>query len=493
MVENTALFVSDLHGIRYGYDRVFDIAISKGINTILIGGDITPKRVAIKLKGYFDALENEDVAGEIIPLFVRDSLDLDEVIEDLLRVKKLNEKFSEEELEKNEINLGNIIYEPEKTHYSLDSMIIEYQVLNKLEKFFSQDLGKIVMPDMGFTEDELFFLDDLMMDLRGKEREYPDRQKENMVRAWEKSILKSRRAYTFEDLAPSKNIPIFARYGRDRTDIFRLEKELGEFLKDKGRIGREILRRTKSFKDEVERAVSLISSYDATLLASLKADTEFKTVESLATDNQVYVEGQKEFINIYLREKLEEYKRVNPEGQVYLIMGNDDRTEVVEEVRRLDDEGLLTFLDSSTENVVELSNDLFLAGYPHVRPSGRYYDGWEKTEEEIARDFEELARQSDPRRTIYLCHSPPFDGALDIAYNGEHIGSKAIAAFVSVHKPLGILSGHAHDSYKKSGQVMELRKGTYCFNVGGDHNAEKVRALIVNLDDLSDHEVVEKC
>lgn len=47
---------------------------------------------------------------------------------------------------------------------------------------------------------------------------------------------------------------------------------------------------------------------------------------------------------------------------------------------------------------------------------------------------------------ILICHQPPLDTKLDIARNGEHVGSKAVREFIERVQPLICFTGHMHSS-----------------------------------------------
>lgn len=83
-------------------------------------------------------------------------------------------------------------------------------------------------------------------------------------------------------------------------------------------------------------------------------------------------------------------------------------------------------------------------------------------EDNISADMKKLARLSDPQRTVYLFHCPPF-GFFDsgIGIEGRvHIGSPAIAEFIRRSNPWLTIHGHSHEAVS----VME---GEFTFSIGG--------------------------
>jgi Icc-related predicted phosphoesterase len=81
-------------------------------------------------------------------------------------------------------------------------------------------------------------------------------------------------------------------------------------------------------------------------------------------------------------------------------------------------------------------------------------------------DLEQLARMSDPKRTLYVLHDPPWNTTLDVLYNGQHIGSMAVRRFIEQRQPPLVLSGHIHESPKASGKILDRIGDTLCVNPG---------------------------
>src|SRR5205823_2254343 len=63
----------------------------------------------------------------------------------------------------------------------------------------------------------------------------------------------------------------------------------------------------------------------------------------------------------------------------------------------------------------------------------------------IAEDLVALARRSTPARTVYVCHTPPYNTPLDQMHGGRHVGSPGLRAFIEAHNPLLTLHGHIHE------------------------------------------------
>jgi Icc-related predicted phosphoesterase len=93
----------------------------------------------------------------------------------------------------------------------------------------------------------------------------------------------------------------------------------------------------------------------------------------------------------------------------------------------------------------------------------------------IADDLDRLAALSDPTRTVYVFHSPPFATTLDRLHGGiTPIGSRAVRAFTDRRRPPLTLHGHVHES-----PGVERLGGTVCANPGD--SMVRLHALRVDL------------
>jgi Icc-related predicted phosphoesterase len=160
------------------------------------------------------------------------------------------------------------------------------------------------------------------------------------------------------------------------------------------------------------------------------------------------------------------------------------------------------------------SDDLWLAGYACVPitpfsikdyerrddeafPTGEHgmaYVSWEgeirqvdlaevAARPSIAEALAELSRRSDPRRTIYVCHTPPADTPLDVMPRGRHVGSRALRAFVERQAPPLTLHGHIHEAPQLSGQFATRLGATWCVNPGNDQR--RFHAVTLDTDDIA--------
>jgi hypothetical protein len=113
-------------------------------------------------------------------------------------------------------------------------------------------------------------------------------------------------------------------------------------------------------------------------------------------------------------------------------------------------------------------------------PPGLRLDGWRSTPAglepvrfdpaargaTIADALADLERRSDPARTVYVVHSPPFGTACDRIHGGAHVGSRALRAFLERTQPPLSLSGHIHESPTVSGRFHDAIGRTRVVNPG---------------------------
>jgi uncharacterized protein len=243
---------------------------------------------------------------------------------------------------------------------------------------------------------------------------------------------------------------------------------------------------------------------------------------------------QRDFIAEQLRPLLAWFRARHPEIDVYLLPGNDDWAGAIMELDGLEQAGLAFRLHervyrvstndqrpttTELDNVVGgqssvAGNSLWLAGYACVPLTPFSIKDYERRDDgplppfsfgmaytsgsgeiqpadaealaaqpSIAEALAALAQRSDPQRTIYVCHSPPFDTPLDTMPGGRHVGSKALRAFIEQHAPPLTLHGHIHESPELSGRYAAQLGATWSINPG--HDPRRFHAVTLDTDDLA--------
>ncbi len=169
------------------------------------------------------------------------------------------------------------------------------------------------------------------------------------------------------------------------------------------------------------------------------------------------MDRQRTFLQYSLIPLFKKYKK-----DIFIMMGNDDFALNMGLLESAEKDGILKLLHMKAHKV----GAGFIAGYTCINETPFMIKDWERTEDEIAKDLKELAKKSDPKKTIYVFHAPPFGTNLDIIHSGAHVGSRAIREFIEKKQPPVTLHGHIHESADMSGNFFEKIGRTVCINPG---------------------------
>ena len=245
---------------------------------------------------------------------------------------------------------------------------------------------------------------------------------------------------------------------------------------------------------------------------------------------QTALQAQRDFIAEQLRPLLEWFCARHPEIPVYLLPGNDDWAAAIMDLDQLEHAGLVFLLhervyaltpqpplpsgESESRTARGVREGLWLAGYACVpltpfsikdyerRDDGPLppfsfdmaYTSWSgeiqpvdaetlAARPSIAQALATLAEESDPQQTIYVCHTPPFNTALDNMPRGRHVGSKALRAFIEQHAPPLTLHGHIHESPEISGRYAVQLGATW--SITPVHDPKRFQAVALDTDYLA--------
>ncbi len=201
----------------------------------------------------------------------------------------------------------------------------------------------------------------------------------------------------------------------------------------------------------------------------------------------------KEFLEEFLFKPIENLRKIGIGTRILAILGNDDPKEYEHLLIDADNRGLMEYIPMKKVEV----GGIPVVGYPYVHPSpfrlkdwelfdvSRYLDpgcispldGIHTTDIDLSSlrfrtikdDLSSLSGISEPARTVYLFHSPPYGTDLDMAaIDGQmidhvpldpHIGSIAVKEFIEKHQPPVTLHGHVHESFHLTGSYFQ-RLGT---------------------------------
>jgi uncharacterized protein len=257
-----------------------------------------------------------------------------------------------------------------------------------------------------------------------------------------------------------------------------------------------------------------LASYEAFLDLAVKQDARAAIVGGDLLPHAIRLEGaleiQRAFIHERLRPLLERFHAAHPTIGIYLLPGNDDWAAAIAALDELEHDRLFFPLH---ERVYELGSGLRIAGYGCVPLTpfsikdyerrdmgplpasdfGMAYVSWEGAIRpvgageladlpSIAEAMAELARQSDPGRTIYVCHTPPADTSLDQMPRNRHVGSQAVRQFIAKHTPPLTLHGHIHEAPQLSGQYAIRLGSTWSVNPG--HDQRRFGAVALDTHDI---------
>lgn len=235
---------------------------------------------------------------------------------------------------------------------------------------------------------------------------------------------------------------------------------------------------------------------------------------------QSKIESQKFFIEKFLIPLFRQFKKENNGKEIYLIMGNDDFRINLKFLEKADKAGILKSLHKKSVKLnssLDIAGECWIAGYSFINPTPFRLKDWEKpdtltsfkspyrdlengklpqqilageirtAEKEsgtINEDLEKLKSLSNPKKTVYVIHAPPFNTKLDIITTGAHVGSASIRHFIEEEQPLLTLHGHIHESPKMSGSWKDKIGKTLCINVGSSYPEDKANCAVINLDNL---------
>ena len=206
---------------------------------------------------------------------------------------------------------------------------------------------------------------------------------------------------------------------------------------------------------------------------------------------------QKEFLENFFISQLSTIKK-----DVFFIMGNDD-FRINEPILKNNEK------NNNIKYIHKKRFDLFsknIVGYSFVNPTPFKLKDWEKFEDgkqekqnqffdyeirtvkkeegTIKEDLSNLIKLSNPKKTIYVIHTPPFNTKLDIISDGTHVGSKALREFIEKQQPYLTLHGHIHESPKMSGSFIDKIDKTICINVGSSYPKMKLNCVVIDIENL---------
>lgn len=225
---------------------------------------------------------------------------------------------------------------------------------------------------------------------------------------------------------------------------------------------------------------------------------------------QEKINNQKFFLEKFLIPLFKKFKQKNKNKEIYIIMGNDDFRANLHVLEKAEKDKILKSIHKKS---IKLNNKYNIAGYSFVNPTPFRLKDLEKPDferDEVPRqlfleeirsikrengtiegDLRELKKLSNPKKTVYVIHAPPFNTKLDIITLGTHVGSKAIRQFIEKEHPLLTLHGHIHESPKMSGSWKDKIGKIICINVGSSYPEDKLNCVVIDVENLNNIEYFE--
>lgn len=275
-----------------------------------------------------------------------------------------------------------------------------------------------------------------------------------------------------------------------------------------------------------------IQSYQALLDLAASSGARAVIVGGDLLPHAIKIDGavrlQRDFIEQMLRPLLASFHAQHPSVAVYLLAGNDDWAAAISVLEDLQRDALAFPLHGRVYRLIDSNRSqsrtvghgaaaepapLWLAGYACVPLTPFSIKDYERRDDgplpsfsfkmayvsgsgaikpisvgefiarpSIAEDLAALAAQSDPARTIYVCHTPPANTPLDLMPRERHAGSKALRAFIERYQPPLTLHGHIHEAPQLSGQYAVRLGPSWCVNPG--HDQRRFHAVTLDTDNI---------
>ncbi len=234
--------------------------------------------------------------------------------------------------------------------------------------------------------------------------------------------------------------------------------------------------------------------------------------------------GHPDFIRDYLSLALDSLRTTMGDQypEIFVIMGNDDCRGEEPAITEMSSQGLWKYCHQQRYEC----GRFHIYGYSYIPPTPFRLKDWERydvsqyvdpgcsapntgirtfpvPEDEIQYstikdDLKKLAGKDDVSQGIFLFHAPPYRSNLDRAALDDkwinmvpldvHIGSIAIANFISLSQPLVTLHGHVHESTRLTGFWHQKFGRTHSFNAAHDGpELVLIRFDPENLDEATHH------
>lgn len=347
-------FGTDFHGNLKSIDKFLAIAKERNVDHVIFGGDIAPKRMAVKFSdgkavcigepGNVVFHESKDLYESGFMLF-EEGMDSGVFMELVSVFKKLAERDNYKKETQGNLEFGEILLlEKYKKH------IIDFLKNDKGKKMYDFYVAEMKGADGSYSHEEFV---DILIDFLKFE-------------------------YFF-----CRNLLGSEIYG----NIFSEEQNKM----------RENYFTFKSMKKD--NILAYIGEYGTVLV---KWEIVYDKLHLYAT-----FQRKKFFDDLIcrIRKFKEDFK-----GTISIILGNDDPVEYVERLQEMEREGLIF---GCTNEIIALNDDVEMIGYSSIPSVGvGLYDDWVKAEDDIFNDLEKLGTKRSRKFLIANIHCPPLETKL---------------------------------------------------------------------------------
>ena len=223
---------------------------------------------------------------------------------------------------------------------------------------------------------------------------------------------------------------------------------------------------------------------------------------------------QRKFIENELIRLIADFKSKHKNVDIYLMLGNDDWVSNMQVLAR-ENNRLYKIIHNQ---VYKLNEDFNLVGYSYVPITPFAIKDFEKfdskdaqlqkgvtlqglkssgfellpfkfnpedREDNIENDFKNILRLSEPAKTIYAIHTPPYNTNLDMVYAAVHVGSLAVRRFIEQQRPYLTLHGHIHETIEVSNHFRDKINRAICLGVGNNAHEKGLAVITFDLYDLN--------
>jgi Icc-related predicted phosphoesterase len=429
----TFAFCTDIHGNMHAVDRFLEIAKLHDVDHVIFGGDIAPKRLAVELA---------DGSGVSVDAAT-------------VHIGATNEAATALE------HAGHILTRSTLTSEQLRKAI-------PIAQFLSQSYNVKRIAERPTSEEDLTIVRQILVPAL---RDYLTSRDGSVllekIRA--ASWVQGARDVTPDRVCEALSIEFGIAHVNGNSQITD--------LRERNRLMIENENANETIVQQKMLDTLQVWSIDVTDLIAecMRAGLPWHAWQRMAFSLDEYaLEGQRAFVERLIARIRETRTKLQT---VSIILGNDDHVELTE---ILDDAAHANHIIHATNRVVDLSRTTQILGYANVPPLNVRYNAWFRPEEGIAKDLEDLHRETrEHARLIANIHCPPMDSILALGKKRDgtidEFGSRGVRVYVDESKPHLVLTGHIHEPYTVNGnRFVEQHGNTTLINPGASEYAPRI-------------------